>query len=163
MNPSSFYTDNAVCRARRLLLINGTGIVLFVVSILGLEATAGYLPWPHDVLVRSVYLRMAESLAFWITAMTAVPFSALALRRSGQVDVAVGNTRLWYVRLARLETALWTVIWVIFIGTFWPAITCGLHIYGFPSPISWPHNVWLRWQAAHKAFEQWLAGHMPRG
>ncbi len=163
MNPNSSYADNAVRRARSMLLINGTGIALFLLSILGLEATAGYLPWTRDAVVCSVYARMAESAAFWITAMTAVPLCALALRRSGQVEVAAGNTRLRYVALARLEAVLWTVIWIIFIGTFWSAITCGLHIYGFPSPISWPHNMWLWWQGAQNSFEHWLAGHLPSG
>lgn len=163
MNPNSFHADNAVRRARRLLLLNGTSIALFLLSILGLETTAGYLLWPHDTFVRSVYLRMAGSVVFWLTAMTAVPLCALALRRSGQLEVAANNMRLRYVALARLEAALWTVIWIIFIGTFWPSITCGLRIYGFPSPISWPHNMWIGWQSAQNSFEHWLAGHLQSG
>lgn len=163
MDTRIFYAGSPACRARRSILINGTGIALFLFSVLGLEAAAGFLPWTHDAFVRSAYFRVANSVVFWATAMTSIPLCALALRRSGQVEVAGGNMRRTCVALARLEAATWTAIWITFIGTFWPAITCGLHIYGFPSPIFWPHNTWLWWRSAHSGFEHWLAGHLPRG
>lgn len=146
--------------ARRALLINAICMVVFALSVLGLEANAGYLPWIHSSGIRGNYFKITDSVFFWITVFSIIPLCDRVLTRSRKAAVARSAGAAWYSALARAEVTLWFAIWIGFLLTFWSAITCGLHIYGFPSPVHWPHDIGLWLKSVDNRFVHWVAGHL---
>ncbi len=146
--------------ARRALLINAMCMVVFALSVLGLEANSGYLPWIYGWGLRGSYFQLMDSVFFWITVFLVIPLCDRVLTQSQKAAVTRSIGAAWYAALARAEVTLWFAIWIGFILTFWSAITCGLHIYGFPSPWHWPHDIGLWLKSVDNRFVHWLAGHL---
>ncbi len=145
---------------RLSLAANGCSLLLFVFSTMALEANAGFLPGFAAEFKHAWLFRWIASLAFWISVPAAVPLSTAAVRGCRHWKGKIDSRRRWWGYLAWAEVAAWVLAWFAFIDIFWPAITCGLHIYGFPCPAQWPWKI-LAWIVhARRDLQHWLAVHM---